>query len=213
MTADPRNIAEVKQSIGWIIALSIGLMVLGVVALVAPVFASAFFTSTMGWIAILSGLIMVVQSFRSQPVRGFWLNLILGILYVVAGGYVLANVGGAMVALTLAFGWLFIVEGIYTIVLGVMNRAGQGSRWLVVLNGVVTLVLGILVINNWPANALWLIGLYVGVSLLMSGASLLAASLAVRQTLRRQEELGNPGASDNLGDPGNPDDPSEPGIA
>ena len=183
MNANINPALEIKQATGWVIALSIALIVLGLVAIFAPVFASAFFTSTMGWIAIISGIVMIVQSFRSQPVRGFWLNLILGILYIIAGGYILANVGAAMLALTLAFGWLFIVEGIYTIVMGFTNRAGQGSRWLVVFNGVVTLVLGILVINGWPFNALWLIGLYVGISLFMSGVSLLVAATTARRAL------------------------------
>jgi uncharacterized membrane protein HdeD (DUF308 family) len=38
-----------------------------------------------------------------------------------------------------------------------------------------------MVLNRWPVSALWLIGLYVGISLLMSGISLLAAALAARK--------------------------------
>lgn len=40
-----------------------------------------------------------------------------------------------------------------------------------------------MVLNRWPISALWLIGLYVGISLLFSGMSLLAAALAARKTL------------------------------
>ena len=50
--------------------------------------ASAFFTVAMGWLAIASGTVMIVQSFYSKPVRGFWLNLIVGVFYVAAGIYV-----------------------------------------------------------------------------------------------------------------------------
>jgi uncharacterized membrane protein HdeD (DUF308 family) len=187
MTADLIPEVEIKQATGWVIVLSIVLIVLGILSIVSPVIASAFFTSMMGWIALISGVVMVVQSFRSKPVRGFWLNLIVGLFYAIAGLYILFNLGQAILALTFAFGVLFIVEGIFTIIMGFTNRAGRTMSWLVVLNGIVTLILGIMVLNRWPFSALWLIGLYVGISLLFSGVSLLAAALAARKAMASVE--------------------------
>lgn len=191
MTADlqPDNFrpdVSIRKSTSWIIALSIGLMILGILAILAPGIASAFFTSVMGWIALISGAVMIIESFQSKPVRGFWLNLLIGIFYVIAGIYILFNVGAAMLALTLAFGTLFIVEGIFTIIMAFTNRSGHSMSWLVALNGIVTLILGIMVLNRFPFSALWLIGLYVGISLLMSGISLLTAALAVRRAIARR---------------------------
>ena len=85
MTSEFTSETEAKQSIGWLIVLSIALIIMGILAIFAPVVASAFFTSTMGWIALISGIMMVVQSFRSKPVKGFWLNLIIGIAYSITG--------------------------------------------------------------------------------------------------------------------------------
>lgn len=181
MTAEqPINI---RKSTGWVIALSIVLIMLGVLAMLMPGLASAFFTAAMGWIAIASGIVMIVQSFQSKPVRGFWLNLIVGIFYVIAGIYILSNLAAALLALTLTFGVLFIVEGIFTIIMAFTNRAGHRMFWLTALNGVVTLILGIMVLNRFPFSAIWLIGLYVGISLLMSGISLLTAALVARRVL------------------------------
>jgi uncharacterized membrane protein HdeD (DUF308 family) len=183
MNADLQSEIDVKQATGWVIALSICLIILGVLAIFMPVIASAFFTSMMGWLALISGIVMIIQSFRSKPVRGFWLNLIVGIFYAIAGLYILFNLAQAVAALTFAFGILFIAEGIFTIIMAFTNRAGHSMSWLVVLNGIITLILGILVLNNWPSSALWLIGLYVGISLLFSGVSLLAAALAARKAV------------------------------
>lgn len=183
MTIGNVSSEDIKTSTTWVIFLSISLIVLGVLAIIAPAIASAFFTAMMGWISLISGVVMVVQSFRSHPVRGFWLNLIVGIFYAIAGLYILFNLGAALLALTLAFGILFIVEGIFTIIMGFTQKAGRSMSWLVVLNGVVTLILGIMVLNRWPVSALWLIGLYVGISLLLTGVSLLAAALATRKAL------------------------------
>jgi uncharacterized membrane protein HdeD (DUF308 family) len=183
MTTDVPSGLKVRKATGWIVALSIGLIILGILAILSPAFASAFFTSMIGWITLFSGIIMIAESFQSRPVRGFWLNLIVGILYVIAGFYILFNLGIAVVALTFAFGVLFIAEGIFTIIMAFTNRSGLGMSWLIALNGIVTLILGIMVINRWPASALWLIGLYVGISLLMSGISLLMAALSALKVL------------------------------
>ena len=183
MTTDFLSSEDIKKSTSWVIFLSISLIVLGTLAIISPVVATAFFTAMMGWIAILSGIIMVIQSFRSDPVRGRWLSLVVGILYALAGIYILFNLVAAVATLTLAFGILFVIEGIYTIIMGFTQKVGRSMSWLVVLNGVVTLILGIMVLNRWPVSALWLIGLYVGISLLLSGISLLAAALAARKAI------------------------------
>ncbi len=183
MTTDFESSVDIRKSTGWVIALSILLIILGILSIILPAFASAFFTSFMGWIALISGIVMIVQSFMSKPVRGFWLNLIVGIFYAIAGVYILSNLAAAVLALTLAFGILFVAEGIYTIIMAFTNKAGHSMSWLVALNGVITLILGIMVLNRFPFSAIWLIGLYVGISLLMSGISLLVSALAIRKVV------------------------------
>lgn len=179
-------LSEIKKATNWVILLSILLILLGTLAIFSPMFASAFFVSMIGWIALASGITMIIQSFRSQPVRGFWLTLIVGVFYSLAGLFIIFNILKAAAVLTLSFGILFIAEGIVTIVMAFVNRVGRSMSWLVVLNGIVTLILGILVINGWPSSTIWFIGLYVGISILFSGVSLLAASLAARKIVQSE---------------------------
>lgn len=183
MNSDFQLNVNVRKSTGWVIALSIGLIILGMLAIVMPAIASAFFTAAIGWVVLIGGIVMIVEAFQSRALRGFWLSLMVGIFYVIAGIYTLANLRAALLALTFTFGVLFIVEGIYTIIMAFVNRSGHRMSWLVASNGFITLILGIMVINRFPVSALWLIGLYVGISLLMSGVSLLVAALAVRRSI------------------------------
>lgn len=183
---------EIKKATNWVIALSIILILLGGLAIFSPMFASAFFSVMIGWIALISGITMVIQSFRSKPMRGFWLTLIVGVFYSLAGLFIIFNILKAAALLTLSFGILFIAEGITTIVMGLTNRVGQSMSWLVVLNGIITLILGILVINGWPSTAQWFIGLYVGISILFSGISLLAAALAARTIITNELDSNSP---------------------
>ncbi len=183
MASEFMSTTEVGKSLRWLIGLSIALVILGILAIFAPTLASTFFTSAMGWLALMSGLVMVTKSFRSRPVKGLWLNLIIGVAYGITGVYILTHGNQALLVLTLAFGILFIAEGAFTIMMGFTNRSGRSMSWLVILNGIITMILGILVLNSWPFSAPWLIGLYVGISLVFSGTALLAATLAVRREL------------------------------
>ncbi|QQE66236.1 hypothetical protein GFS31_29340 [Leptolyngbya sp. BL0902] len=183
MSANLLPPTEIKKATNWVIGLSIVLVILGTLAIFSPLFASAFFVLMLGWISLISGIIMIIQSFQADPVRGRWLTLVVGLFYSLAGLFIIFNTTKSVAILTLSFGILFIAEGITTIGMGFTNRVGQSMSWLVVLNGIITLILGILVINGWPSTAFWFIGTYVGISILFSGMSLLAAALAARKAM------------------------------
>ena len=42
------------------------------------------------------------------------------------------------------------------------------------------MVLGVMIWQQWPASALWVIGLFVGISLLFRGANWIGLGLALR---------------------------------
>jgi uncharacterized membrane protein HdeD (DUF308 family) len=114
MISDFESDVALRKATGWVITLSICLILLGLLAIIVPGVASAFFASIIGWIVLASGIVMIIQSFQSRLVRGFWLNLIVGIFYAIAGIYILFNLGTALLVLTFAIGILFIFEGTYT---------------------------------------------------------------------------------------------------
>lgn len=180
MATEPQPNHAARAATSWVIALSSGLIVLGVLTILMPTFASALFTSAIGWIVLISGVLQAIQAFQARALRSLGLSLGVGIGYAIAGLYILFNLANAAAVLTLALGLLLIGEGIFTIGMAFRHRAGRSMSWFVAINGIITLIVGILAINGWPLNTLWLIGLYVGISLLLSGASLLGAALAVR---------------------------------
>ena len=183
MTMEPPSGNEVKAAMGWVIALSLGLMLLGVLAILMPNITLAFFTSGVGWLVLLSGILQIIQSFQARPVRGRCLSLGGGALYAIAGLYVLINPVKSAAVFAFALGLLFIAEGVFTIAMAFGHRAGRSLSWFVAINGIVTLMLGILLFNGWPFRSIRLIGAYMGISLLFSGASLLSAARAARKEL------------------------------
>jgi uncharacterized membrane protein HdeD (DUF308 family) len=179
----PSEIREdIHQSAGWLIFLSILLILLGVIAMLAPIVTTLTITLVLGWVLIVSGIVRVVKAFRSKPVRGFWLNLLVGILYIIAGIMLLSGPLQGALALTWVLGVLFLAEGIYEIIMSFQVQPGGGLSWLVLLDGIITLILGIFILGRWPFDALWLIGFYVGLSIICSGAALFAIAFNARKS-------------------------------
>jgi uncharacterized membrane protein HdeD (DUF308 family) len=75
---------------------------------------------------------------------------------------------------------LFLVEGIFDIVLFFRVRSTQSSSW-VLIDGIVTLLLGLMIYLQWPSSSAWAIGTLVGVSMIISGVTRVMLSLAVRR--------------------------------
>ncbi|WP_421659606.1 DUF308 domain-containing protein [Leptothermofonsia sp. ETS-13] len=73
---------------------------------------------------LISGIIRIVESFQSKPVRGFWLNLVIGILYAIAGLMILFNPLTGTLSLNAILGILVIAEGIYAIIMAFRVRPG-----------------------------------------------------------------------------------------
>lgn len=182
-TPPPEVRDDIRKSLKWLIVGSILLLLAGVAAILMPVVTTLATTFFLGWVFLIGGIVRIVKAFQSKPIRGFWLSLLVGILYVIAGISILSNLLAGAITLTVLLGIIFIAEGIIEIVSSFQARTGQHLSWLVLADGIITLILGILILNLNPVTSLGVIGLYVGISFLFSGGSLLAISLAARRAL------------------------------
>jgi uncharacterized membrane protein HdeD (DUF308 family) len=77
---------------------------------------------------------------------------------------------------------LFLIEGSVNIVLFFKMRSLRGSSWML-FDGIVTLLLGLLIYLRWPSSSVWVIGTLVGLSMIISGATRVMLSLAVRKLM------------------------------
>lgn len=174
---------NVRKNSTWLIVGSILLLLAGVAAILMPIVTTLATTFFLGWVFLGVGVIRIVKAFQSKPIRGFWLSLLVGILYIIAGISILSNLLAGAVTLTILLGITFIVEGIIEIISSFQARTGNHLSWLVLADGVLTLILGIVIFNLNPVTSLGIIGLYVGISFLFSGSSLLAIALAARKAI------------------------------
>lgn len=164
---------------GWFVALGAALTVLGLLAISAPYATTLVTVLYFGWLLLIAGFMQGVGAFWARDWSGFFLSLLAGILYVVVGVLFIRHPLKAGLAATLVVVMLLMVTGIFRIAAGFAIRHAQ---WLwVVVSGVLNLALAFLIWNDWPDSALWVIGLFLGIELLFTGATWIAIGLRVRK--------------------------------
>jgi uncharacterized membrane protein HdeD (DUF308 family) len=162
----------------WFVILGVALVVLGVIALGSVVIASLAAAVAIGILLLMAGAAEVIGAFWCRGWSGFFLHLLSGILSIVVGLLFLRAPGGALAALTLLVACFLMVGGIFKIVAAL---AYQFASWgWALASGIIDVILGVMIWQEWPASALWVIGLFVGINLLFRGFHWIALGLALR---------------------------------
>ncbi|MFZ1140248.1 MAG: DUF308 domain-containing protein [Candidatus Sulfotelmatobacter sp.] len=158
----------------------VSLICLGMFAVASPLIAAVAVNALIAWLIILAGVVHLVVAFHSREAGSVIWRLLVGLAYICFGGYVIARPALGVVSLTLLLASLFLVEGIFNIVLFFRAPTTLRSSWFLV-DGIVTLLLGLMIYMQWPSSSVWAIGTLVGVSLIFSGVTRVMVSLTVRK--------------------------------
>jgi uncharacterized membrane protein HdeD (DUF308 family) len=156
----------------------------GMFAIFAPLEAGFVVVIVVGWMAIFNGCAQLFYAFSGHEAKHRWWEVLLGIIYIIAGIYLLMHPLGGLLAFTLLIGSFLIVYAIFALILAFRMRPAPGWGW-VLFDGVITLILGVLIYIHWPGTSDWVIGTLIGVSFIVSGVSRLMISLAVRRLTTR----------------------------
>jgi uncharacterized membrane protein HdeD (DUF308 family) len=156
------------------------LVILGLVAIGTPFLAAVAVSVVVAWLIVLAGVVHIVLAFHAHGAGSISWKLLVGLAYLVFGGYMLVHPLLGVASLTLLLAVLFVVEGALNIVLYFKMRPLHGSGWVLV-DGLITLLLGAMIYVQWPFSAAWAIGILVGVSMMISGFTRIALSWAVRR--------------------------------
>lgn len=187
------GLESLSKNWGWVLASGIAFVVLGVLALAFSVLTTLASVFVLGWFLAFAGIFEAVHAFRMTRWSGFLLELLAAILYVVVGVLMIVRPAAGALSLTLLIGAFFLVSGIFRTVAAATIRPPRWGWFL--MSGVVTLLLGLLIVAEWPASGLWVIGLFLGIDLIFSGTWLIMLALGVRDGARRSRDTtaGSPG--------------------
>ena len=172
-----------KTTLGWSIALSVLMIVAGLLAIFLPPVAGITVTLVVGWLLTFSGVAHFVFAWHRPGAGGILWESLLGVVYVLAGIYLLMNPVIGLAALTLALAIYLFAEAILEFILSLTLRPLPGSGWLLA-DGIITLVLAVMIWRTWPSSTPWVLGTLVGISMLFGGVARLMLSLAIRHGIR-----------------------------
>lgn len=162
--------AIVTEHRTWFTVLGIALVVLGVVAIAFPFVTTIAAKIFLGWLFLIGGFVQVVHAFSTQRWSEFFLDLLLGLLYILAGAWLAFLPLTGIITLTIFLAAFFIAEGLLEIVMALRLSPRTGWVWPLI-SGIVAIAVGVLILTGLPSTATWAIGLLVGINLLASGLS------------------------------------------
>ena len=175
----PDDVIAVQRYWGYFLAAGVILISLGIVVLGAPFFTALAIETLLGWVLVIGGIIHGLHAFWTREWRGFILEFLSGVLYLVAGVLLLKYPLHSVLTLTLLLAAFFLIEGIFKVVLALQNRSTPGWVWLL-FSGILALILAGIIWTGWPVSGLWVIGVLVGIYLIFGGTAIVAFALAAR---------------------------------
>jgi uncharacterized membrane protein HdeD (DUF308 family) len=162
---------------------------LGSVYLLLGIFALAFASATslvaiitLGMVLIGAGIAEIVYGLQGRKRGQLWPHLAFGSLALICGALVLMNPVENTLGFTLIAGFLLVASGLAKVI-GSLAERSTGWGWFAT-NGIISIILGGFILRAFPISAFWTIGVFVGIDLIVAGASLIGLGASAKRAKR-----------------------------
>ena len=144
------------------------LILLGMAGVIFPQIMSMVVVILVAWLMLLAGLVSGFFTWKLNARS--WLGwLKSGILFFMGAFLIFYPLPG-VATLGLIFAIYFFVDGFSGLSLALYLRPNRGW-WTWLANGTLSIGLAIIFLWQWPFSAAWLVGLFIGISLVFDGLS------------------------------------------
>jgi uncharacterized membrane protein HdeD (DUF308 family) len=170
----------IQQNRFLFIVLGIAMMLIGAVAIGSPFVTTVAAKILFGWLLLLSGILQIVVAFSTGRWGEFFLDLLFGALFVVAGIWLAFYPLTGILSLTLFLAIVFVAQGLIEVVNAFHMRPIAGWGWMFTA-GVLALIVGLLILSKFPSSALWAIGALVGINFICTGLAYVLLALTAEK--------------------------------
>ncbi len=175
--------AAIAKGWGWLLALGIISIILGVVGLGMTATLTIVSVIFFGALLLVGGVIQLFDAFRHSGWKSTFWHVLIALLYVVGGIILVGDPVGGSVALTLVVAALLVASGIFRAVIALQAKGAPGWVWLL-LGAILSIVLGLAILSSWPVSGMWVIGLFIAIELIINGWSCVIMALAGRRAAK-----------------------------
>src|SRR6266542_829296 len=129
-------------------------------------------------------IVVLVDAFRSSTWQRGALLALAGLVTLAAGVLYIARPVVGLLALTVVFVGYLIFMGVFRIVMSFQLPRGTPGKGMSFVSGLVALVLAFISIAQLSNVTPWLIGTFIGVSLIFAGTARISVALGFRKAER-----------------------------
>ena len=189
-TALPSHIGlfgELEKNWGWLMAFGIASIILGSIGLGMSFALTLASMVLFGALLVAGGLFQILDAFKCRGWKGSAWHILIGLLYVVGGVIIMIDPVLASETFTLVLAAVLIAVGLLRLIIAFQLRPSKGWYWPLI-SGLVSLALGGVILAQWPASGLFVIGLIIAIELIFNGWAYLFVALAARAAGKARAE-------------------------
>ena len=161
----------------WFLIAGYSLILIGILTILFPFVASLALEGFVGIAFLLVGLSHAFHSFQSQHWSGRLSGFLIASIFMLGGLSLFAAPMAGIQSIALIIGVIILVESLSKLIFSRKLQLPNPVLWIV--DGCVGIVFAILILANWPQDAVWVVGLLIGIRIAFTGAILVAASRAL----------------------------------
>lgn len=145
------------------------LIIVGVTGAVVPQMMSVETAIFIAFLMLVGGSFWALHTF--QYARNSVMDWLKPILLIIVGGMVLFSPEQGVAALGLFLSFYLMMDAFGSFSIAQAHYPAKGWGWMFT-NGIMSVLLSILFLIGWPQTSLWLVGLFVAISLFFDGLAL-----------------------------------------
>ncbi|MFT7136345.1 HdeD family acid-resistance protein [Sulfitobacter sp.] len=168
----------IKRSRNVMIGLGVVMILMGFAAIVFPLISTLGVVWMTAVMLIIASIAQTIGAFSYPKWGGVILGLLIAAVWLIGGLYLMIFPLEGVFVLTIILAAMFLSEGVIKTVLSFRMRPLSGWGWLL-FDGLITAVLGAVLIWQMPSAALWALGTLAGISIIISGWTLIMIPIAV----------------------------------
>ncbi len=146
-------------------------LILGLLGIFFPGIMSVATVFFIGWIMVLAGLMAGYFTYLTD--RREWLGWLKAFMLVMVGLLLVLYPMPGIAAIGLLLAVYLLMDAFGSAAIGFSVKPMKGW-WLWLVNALLSLILATIFIVGWPMSSLWLVGLFIGISLFFDGIVLIA---------------------------------------
>ncbi|WP_456486088.1 HdeD family acid-resistance protein [Hydrogenimonas sp.] len=155
------------------------LMIIGVVGMLFPGIMSLATLFFVAWMLLLGGLMSGYFTWMSD--KSDWMGWLKAFVLIMTALFMIFKPMPGVAAIGLLLTIYFLLDSFGNMMIAFAMKPAKGW-WMWLLNGILSLLLAVIFLIGWPFSSMYLVGLFVGISLFFDGIVLVVLGNSLKKS-------------------------------